>query len=64
MCNCIEKIDSELKKQNLDMNKTFGFTGGKKPLIEATNEIYRQPGEKKKIHILKSTFCPFCGEKY
>ncbi len=60
MCNCIERVNTELKEFNMSLDIPFTLSKIRRCCIEAEKI---NPKGKKKVRVFAS-FCPFCGEDY
>ena len=63
MCNCIEKVNEILKKQDLQLNTTVNLTNGKST-VGIYAEAQKIPKRGNRHVYLEPVYCPFCGEKY
>ncbi len=63
-CDCIKKVDQELEKQGLTLEKSLSLSrpGGKMTmaLVLPTKRLNSRSRAKK--NPLLPSFCPFCGE--
>ncbi|PPQ42120.1 hypothetical protein [Rhodopseudomonas palustris] len=63
MCDCIDKINAELKPEGQCLDATiFGVRQVVTRLIRT--DKYALEKRRGKAKLIVSTFCPFCGEKY
>ena len=64
MCNCIEEMNKELEKQNMNtkLELAFGMKGVIKKVLICVVKL--DDKIKKKPIKLFATYCPFCGQKY
>ena len=64
MCDCIKRVDENLKKHNTVLTKLTVvnmITGaGRESLQIATQRLKRG---RTKVHTVLPSFCPFCGER-
>lgn len=59
MCNCIDRVNQELKSSNKRLN-----TWGGRVSIETYNPHLDGKKHRAKNKKVIATYCPFCGEKY
>ncbi len=60
-CQCIDKVNAELAKQNEILVLSLRVTGASYTVVATTKH---DPTLRTKRHTLIATFCPFCGKKY
>jgi hypothetical protein len=67
-CNCIEKVETELKKyyENVKINTAIQQTGEERCYTEFSHKVNKRnsTGTITKKRTLIFTYCPFCGKKY
>ena len=62
MCNCIERVNEEMKTNNFNMRIDVPFTMSK--VRRCCIEVEKiDPKGKKKVRLFAS-YCPFCGVDY
>lgn len=65
MCDCIEKINGELKPQGYTLNASMGFAGPRTAMVGLIRtDKYVPETRRGKPSSIKASHCPFCGEKY
>ena len=63
MCDCIKRIEDDLKKHPEGANTILVTTlFGEPKAVVATCK--RQDSVRKKASLVLASYCPFCGEKY
>lgn len=65
MCDCIKKVDEQLKAHNAKLELAFPLTSDLS--LSAPRMLLRlqriDTSKRKKLPDLQVSFCPFCGEK-
>ena len=62
MCDCITKIEEQLKPHGIELDTAYSLTGGATLLAVGTVPI--GGGRKNKAPKVFASYCPFCGEPY
>jgi hypothetical protein len=63
MCDCITKLNAELKPQGQCVDATMFGVGKATTMLIRTDKWIAENRRSKPSRIIAS-FCPFCGEKY
>lgn len=61
MCECINKVNADLKQHNTML--VFTLLGNPSRAVIDTMQVETGRGKKKAAAVI-ATFCPFCGERY
>jgi len=61
MCECIAKVNEQMKQHNTML--VFTLLGSPSRVIIDTVQVEAGRGKKKAAAVIAS-FCPFCGERY
>lgn len=64
MCNCIDKMNADLKKYNTQLDTNISIFNADKPAIVVLGTMKIESKVRRGPARLIATFCPFCGEKY
>lgn len=68
MCDCIEKVEIELRKTGtntmLDIPISFSGNGNFNAMRVTVSTCKRDDRKRNKPIRVFASFCPFCGEKY
>lgn len=63
MCDCISKIDADLKSEGQCLDATM-FGERKATTMLVRTDKWKHESRRGKPTRIIATFCPFCGEKY
>lgn len=63
MCDCIEKIDADLKAEGQCLDATM-FGERKATTMLIRKDKWKHENRRSKPTRIIAKFCPFCGEKY
>lgn len=62
MCDCMEKIDTELAKRNTRLSRALMLSEFGECLMITTEVVEKKRGARPTV--VFPTFCPFCGVRY
>jgi hypothetical protein len=62
-CECIKLVNEKLKAIGQELNLLFELSDSGKMAAATQVGVTRIDGSRKKLTLLASTFCPFCGVK-
>ncbi len=63
MCDCINKLDEDLKPHNTQLCITWNYVTGATKVSIRTEQLETGRGKKKAVGV-SANYCPFCGEEY
>jgi hypothetical protein len=64
MCNCIEKLDDELKAFSLQVDVTYRLTDLSDNGRMCVQTVKLDKKQRLRRKTVVANFCPICGEKY
>lgn len=65
MCDCIEKINTQLKAEGYTLNASLGFSGPRRAMIGLIRtDRHVLESRRGKPSSMVASHCPWCGEKY
>jgi hypothetical protein len=63
MCDCINRIDEQLKPMNARLGVGFALVGNKMETALQVVTVKLDTKVRKPVPTMYASFCPFCGEK-